>query len=382
MLVSHSGLAHCQLTSKLRFRSVVRWFSTVRLERFRGSQNRPKRRPSSSSSSSSVAQQSVAMQIGSHRTRSPMKPVGTQLTYDSLLACGANSVYLTAGLAIADVVGAGILSLAVGIACFGWLLGIIMLVLFLLLNVHTAILLWKVQAGVGKHVRTYSQLITYAMEGAPQWQRRCCADLNAISQYSFLFSAVALFVLCIGQALGAFFHTVHICLPWWSLLGAFCILPFICTGRYLGSWPGLVCTNLVTIAGSVLIPLMFFAHAGVEQTRLPLSHVVQVADVSVSGFFVGSSIVLFAFTGQFMMVEIMSEMRDLNEFPYALCGLAAPFMFVAFAVAGVGGYYFQGHLVSGMLTTSLPFGHAMQSACVCLFTHMIITSQIKGTVLG
>lgn len=310
-----------------------------------------------------------------------MKSDGKEHTYDSLLHCGANSACLTAGLLIADVVGAGILSMAVAIACFGWLLGIIMVVLLMMVNVHTGLMLWRVQVGVGRPA-TYSQLVSFVSEGAPQWQRRCCVLLNAFSQYSYIFGALTLYILSIGQALGAFFHTVHICLPWWSLIGASAILPFLATGKHLGSWPGIVCTNVLTIVGSVIIPLIVMAYAGVEHTRLPLSNVVPLADVSVSRFFSGSSIMLFAFAGQFMLVEIMHEMKDLHEFPYAFCWLATPAMTVAFLVAGVGGYYFQGHLTSGMLTTSLPFGTMMQLGCVCLFTHMTITYLIKAVVLG
>ena len=56
--------------------------------------------------------------------------------------------------------------------------------------------------------------------------------------------------LSIGQPLGAFLHSVHICLPLWRLVGASALLPLIATGRYLGCWPGLVCITVVTVAGS------------------------------------------------------------------------------------------------------------------------------------
>jgi len=206
--------------------------------------------------------------------------------------------------------------------------------------------------------------------------------LTALSQYTFIFGALAWYLLSIGQALGAFFHTVHLCLPWWSLIGACAILPFLATGRALGSWPVLVVVNIVTSVGAVLVPLTAMAYAGVEETRLPLSYVVPFADVSVPAFLVGASIMEFAFCNQFTVVEIMDEMKDLQEFPRALCWLATPAMTVAFLMAGLGGYYFQGHLTSGMLTTSLPFGHSMQLGCVCIFIQMSITFLIKAVVLG
>jgi len=70
----------------------------------------------------------------------------------------------------------------------------------------------------------------------------------------------------------------------------------------------------------------------------------------------------------------------MGEFPKAYACISAPFQLVAFLVAALGGYFFLGDKVSGMINENLPFGIALQVAAVCLCTHMLISYLIKGVV--
>merc|ERR1719478_1852773 len=81
-----------------------------------------------------------------------------------------------------------------------------------------------------------------------------------------------------------------------------------------------------------------------------------------------------------MIVEIMSEMENVAEFPKAYAKMSAPFQCLAFLICGLGGYYFRGDLVSGIIIDSIPFGVWFQVAAVCLIVHMVITWVIKGIV--
>jgi len=85
-------------------------------------------------------------------------------------------------------------------------------------------------------------------------------------------------------------------------------------------------------------------------------------------------------TSQFMLTEIISEMKDPMELPKAYVKLSAPFQLVAFLIAGLGGYYFLGDQVTGMINENLPFNTALQSAALCLLVHMLISYLIKGVV--
>lgn len=122
------------------------------------------------------------------------------------------------------------------------------------------------------------------------------------------------------------------------------------------------------------------ARQGVDQSRIPGSSMQAVEELTVSNVSLGLSIMLFSFTSQFMIVEIMSEMEDVSEFPKAYAVMSAPFQGLAFLICGLGGYYFRGDLVHGIIIDSIPFGPWLQVAALCLIVHMVITWVIKGIV--
>lgn len=82
-----------------------------------------------------------------------------------------------------------------------------------------------------------------------------------------------------------------------------------------------------------------------------------------------------------MIAEIMGEMENPAEFPKALWG-SAPFILLAYIIVGIGGYYYRGNLVTGMIQESMPFGVWYCVAAFCLVVHMGITWMIRGTVVG
>eukprot|EP00421_Protoceratium_reticulatum_P055605 CAMPEP_0168492938 /NCGR_PEP_ID=MMETSP0228-20121227/70471_1 /TAXON_ID=133427 /ORGANISM="Protoceratium reticulatum, Strain CCCM 535 (=CCMP 1889)" /LENGTH=195 /DNA_ID=CAMNT_0008509725 /DNA_START=38 /DNA_END=624 /DNA_ORIENTATION=- len=112
--------------------------------------------------------------------------------------------------------------------------------------------------------------------------------------------------------------------------------------------------------GSVVIPLVHMAVSGVQD------------DSSIGGM-------LFSFTSQFMLVEIISEMRDIRELPKAYM-VSVPFQGLMFLISGIGEYYFMGDGVHGMILNSIPFGISWRIAACCLLVHMVISYLIKGVV--
>lgn len=203
-----------------------------------------------------------------------------------------------------------------------------------------------------------------------------------IMQTVFLFLMLGLYMLTMGKSLGMIFHSVHICLPQWTLLMAMIVLPINFFGRKLGSWSELIWLNCCTIFATIAIPLVYMSSMGLEQTRPIGSQFAAVAPhLSVAGAFSGLSTFAFGLTGQFILVEIIAEMRDPQEFPKAYAKLSAPFQGLAFLVVGIGGYYFKGDSITGMINQSLPFGGEFRVAAGLLAIHMIVTYVIKGTVL-
>jgi len=303
-----------------------------------------------------------------------------ELSSGPKLIRGENGVLLTAGILVADVVGAGVLAMPVAIARFGWLLGAIMTVGLLVMNLHVSILLWRVKMDY-LETHTYTELVGAVFASAGPNQKNAMMAISAWSQFCFLCGLLGLYVLTIGSSLGMLFHDVQICLPMWAFIGSVIVLPFVLTSRRMGSWKSLVWLNVLTLLGTIFIPLGYMAAHG-KQIRPHGSHVYAVADMSIKDLLNGLSIMTFAFTSQFMLVEVISEMKDPAKLPKAYLRISAPFQGLAFLITGLGGYYFMGDRVEGMISEYLPFGMLSRICATCLFTHIAISYVIKNVVVS
>lgn len=143
---------------------------------------------------------------------------------------GHNGVWLTAGIIVADVVGAGILAMPVAVANLGLIPGIITLVVLLLANVHISIAMWRVRMFcptcadtttysafrlTGVRVWLSEAFVRGAFAKAPAWQRHACLGLEVkrgfwlrmigltgFCQKSFMIGMLVLYLLSAGKGFG------------------------------------------------------------------------------------------------------------------------------------------------------------------------------------
>lgn len=292
-----------------------------------------------------------------------------------------NSALVTAGIIIADVVGAGVLSFANAIAHFGWLLGSVITVVCLAMNVHISLLLWRVCMECPR-ATTMPELAAEVFAKAPEDVRHLAVNSTAVVQYSFIMGMLGLYTLSFGMGYGSMFYDLRFCMPLWTGIGCCIMLVFFATGRSLGSWPSLIALNAATIVGTIVIPLVVMAHTGVHETRLHGAAFDAVSDLSIAGSLSGLSTMTFSMTGQFMLVEIIHEMKDPAEFPQAYTWISAPFQLAAFLSVGLGAYYYVGSHVNGMIVDNIPYGYAFRLAAFCLIVHMLVAFMIKAVVLA
>jgi len=289
-------------------------------------------------------------------------------------------VSLTAGIVVADVVGAGILGMAPAIARLGWGLGTVAVVLCLAMNMHIALMLWRVVMKC-PDTKTLVGLTAAVFADAPEGQRKGAMLFAGFAQYAFLFLLLCLYTLTVGKSIGMLMYDVRACLPIWTLVGCLIILPLNMSSRTLGAAQSLVWLNCSTICGTVIIPLVYMMVMGVDSSRPASSEMAAVKHgLSFSDVLTSGSTFAFAFTGQFINVEIISEMKDPAEFPKAYLWMSAPFQLVAFLAVGLGGCYYKGDSITGMITDNIPFGICFRISCMCLLTHMLITYIIKAIV--
>jgi len=107
----------------------------------------------------------------------------------------------------------------------------------------------------------------------------------------------------------------------------------------------------------ILIPLCYMVVAGVEETRLEGSQVFAISNITIT------------------------EMKEPQKMPQAYGLIASPFMAVAFLTVGLGGYYYVGDAVHGMVSELMPFGGLLQAGAICLVLHMLVAYLIKSVVM-
>ncbi len=90
---------------------------------------------------------------------------------------------------------------------------------------------------------------------------------------------------------------------------------------------------------------------------------------------------VFAWSGQKIYLEIMSEMRDASEFPKSLYA-SYPVIFTFYACVVVIGYAFQGRKAPGYILETLNFSGTKSFANVMMFLHMQISFTLNIQVRG
>lgn len=302
--------------------------------------------------------------------------------FEKLGFISKNSTWLTACLIVADVVGAGILGLPVAIANIGWLPGVILILLLLAMNVHVSVLMWRIRMFFSESVCTYQQMVSMSFSRADEGTQERMSTFAGALQYTFICSILGIYVLSAGRALGHVFYNVFLCMPTWGLLSCCVIVPINATAKRLGTWKNLVWLNTAAISIACLLPLAYMYSEGVENSRPAGSVVEAVVPFEFSKAFAALSTFTFGFTGQFMIIEIISEMEKPSEFPDAYVYKSAPFQAAAFVLVGVGGYYCIGSKATGMIGDNIGFGGAFRVTFACLLVQMTTAYLMKAIVIG
>ena len=284
---------------------------------------------------------------------------------------------------IADIVGVGVLSLGEAVAQLGWGLGAFMLIAMFPLNVCTGIMLWRAHFVYPSSV-TYSGLVKKALG-------KKVSKIFSLLWYVYIFSFLGDFLLSSGKTLGMIFYDKRICLPTWSAIAAFGMIIPLHQLRTLSSLSGVVLINVVTITMALLITLGYLWSQGSapmndEAASKMMWQTVGTTtaidpSISFNAFFRASATMLFAYSGQFLYVEMMAEMVEPEKFPRAFL-YTGPYQVGVYAAVAFTGYAYIGSDVSGFITNVLPFGSLYRSSAFFLFLHMIVTYLVKGTVVA
>jgi hypothetical protein len=181
-----------------------------------------------------------------------------------------------------------------------------------------------------------------------------------------------------GLSLEMIFYSSSICSYWFMLIAAGGILILMQFARTLHAASFMCWFNMACITISVGIALITMMVEGRDESVV--TYAVN-PDLTVQSFFGAMTRFVFAYSGQFMYLELMAEMKRPQDFPKTFM-IAGPYQVFMYALVGIVGYYYKGTEVSGFIIDNIPTGPAYVASAVFLFIHMLITYVIKGQVLS
>lgn len=242
------------------------------------------------------------------------------------------------------ILGLGVLGLPLAFSRLGWVLGIAVLCLGALGAVYSGLLIGRVVAAAtakaGQRPTTYSGLagVAYGPRGG------VCVK---VVQHMFLAGALVAVQLTAAKCLAqvAAFGGVRMCLVSSHAIIAAAMFP-VMQIRKLSEATFIAVLGVAVILVALAIYVVELGHQGVDAgARGPLRNATATA-----GFPAGSdgfkaaqalSTILFAYQGQTIFPEVISEMGRPQDFPKAVCASVAVMTTTYLAVA-VAGYHLMG----------------------------------------
>jgi amino acid permease len=271
---------------------------------------------------------------------------------------------------IADVVGVGVLLLASAIAKLGWVMGILMLFGFFPLNMYTGVLLSRTRQLLPESV-TMGDMAKYTYGNWFMW-------LVGGYVYANMFFILGDYLMVTGMSLQMIFYNSEMCGYWFMLIAAGGIMILMQFSRTLHAASYMCWFNMACITISVMIALIYMMVEGRDESVV--TYAVN-PNLTVQSFFGAMTRFVFAYSGQFMYLELMAEMKRPQDFPKTFA-IAGPYQVFMYALVGITGYYYKGDAVSGFIIDNIPTGAAYVTSAVFLFLHMLVTFVIKGQVLS
>jgi len=209
--------------------------------------------------------------------------------------------------------------------------------------------------------------------------RKRVKDIIIAIVYGFAFLGQGSYILVLAKSLGGTFHDVHNCLPTWAAFSMVMILPII-QFKSLSDTSNLCFFNLFLILGVIGISIFALLGEGADAADHAPNKVAINTESSFADMLAVIGMVVYAYGGNWMYFEIMSEMKEPQDFPKAYL-VNGPLQLGFYLISGLVGYAFRGDQAKAYLLDELPFGTGFRIASLMLFLHVLITYSIKSTVL-
>jgi len=275
---------------------------------------------------------------------------------------------------ISDLVGTGIVGLPYTFAKLGWAVGATVLLLFGLLTVYAGLLLWRLHM-------TYPNGITMG-NIAESVSGKALMWFVFVIVYAHFFFKMSSYLLTAAKSVQTMLWMYDVCL-YWASVGAIVFFFPICQLRTLHhiSFVGVVSVTTIVIVMIILISQSFATWdmrgiEGVVTNPLPTG-------TGYEGFVSGLSAMtslVFAYGGQGMYLESMSEMRNPKDFPKALYTFSSVIIFLYMSTSLML-YFRYGENSAGNILFSMNNGALKTVASTLMFLHVCVSFCLNAQLL-
>lgn len=271
----------------------------------------------------------------------------------------------------ASVIGMGVLTIPRCFVTLGWVCSFLALLVCFSANVLVASVMQEIQL---EHPRAIS--LADAVEIAFGGSRRAKFGVRLLL-YSEKWACTCAYVRLMAKTLGSAFYTVHWCEAAWCGIVILLFMPLMRVRNIQEThWMNVVNFNTITCA--LLITCLGLRHVVPEEP--PVTHWHPAAS-GFGEFFGAISMMVFAFSGNWMYFELMAEMDRPQDFLRAFT-IAGPTQVGMYCVTGIAGYVTFGQAVPFSIMDTLQFGLPMRLAALFLAVHVMAGTGTNSVILA
>uniref|UniRef100_A0A7S4VNH9 Amino acid transporter transmembrane domain-containing protein n=1 Tax=Alexandrium monilatum TaxID=311494 RepID=A0A7S4VNH9_9DINO len=269
----------------------------------------------------------------------------------------------------ASVIGMGVLTIPSTFALLGWLVGLVSLVACLLANIIVAQVMMEVQE---LHPRAIT--LADAAQIASGGSRTVKVVFRSVL-YAEKLACTCAYVTLMADTLGSVFYSVHWCEATWSVIIVVLFLPLMQL-KNLQETFFLNIVNFVTILAVVILTCILVSTT--PRTEPAITSWLPASDFRTA--FGALSMLVFAYSGNWMYFELMAEMTEPKKFLKAF-SIAGPTQVGLYALIGCVCYGVMGRSVPASVVEVLRFGPFMRAIAFLLTVHIICGTGTNIIVL-
>ncbi|QDZ17624.1 transmembrane amino acid transporter [Chloropicon primus] len=275
---------------------------------------------------------------------------------------------------MADLIGTGIVGLPETFTRMGWAIGLLILISFGLLTAYSGLLLWRLHM-------TYDSGVTFG-NLAHSVSGRVMMWVTWVIVYSHFFLKMANYLLAAAKAIQSALWMYKICLYYATVASLAFLLP-LCQIRTLHeiSYAGLFSVLMISTTIMLLLIRAYSTWGdreseGVTYNALPL-------ESGPRGFlsaFSAMGSLVFAYGGQGMYLETMSEMKNPKDFPKAL-SVFMTLIILIYVWSSTSLYFRYGDTSYGYVIFNMGNNAMQTAASTCMVLHVFVSFCLNSQLL-